>query len=163
MDELFSALLGWAVTLSGYPAPDEPPRVARVPHEFFVRNACGGHECKVWGWYAGGDVLYVDARLDPATDLLASSVVIHEMTHYLQAKAGKLKHRAAAAATDGGARLVDCELTIDLEREAYAVQQTYLVRYGVYRPIGISMHAVGCSEEDARARLLRYGDPADAR
>ena len=157
MDELFSALLGWAVALSGYPAPADPPQVARVPHEFFVRNACGGRECKVWGWYAGTNVLYIDARLDPATDLLASSVVVHEMTHYLQAKAGKLEHRAAAALGESGAALVDCELTIELEREAYAVQQAYLVHYGTYRPIGVSMHAVGCGEEDARARLQRHG------
>jgi hypothetical protein len=32
-----------------------------------------------------------------------------------------------------------------MEREAYGVQQAYLVRYGVYRPIGISMHNVGCT------------------
>ena len=102
MDELFSALLGWAVVLSGYPAPAEPPRVERVPHEFFVRNACAGRECKVWGWYAGGDVLYVDARLDPSSDLLAASVVVHEMTHYLQAKAGKLERRAVAALSESG-------------------------------------------------------------
>lgn len=153
MDELFSALMGWAVMLSGYPAPAEMPRVARVPHEFFVRNACGGRECKVWGWYAGGDTLYVDERLDPANDLLASSVVVHEMTHYLQARAGKLEGRAAAAMGPGGSRLVDCRMTIDLEREAYGVQQAYLVRYGTYRPVGISMHSVGCGAEDARARL----------
>jgi hypothetical protein len=39
MDELLSALLGWAVALSGYPAPAGPPHVARVPHEFFVRKS----------------------------------------------------------------------------------------------------------------------------
>lgn len=154
MDELFSALLGWAVVLSGYPAPDEAPQVVRVSHAFFVKDACGGRECKVWGWYAGGDVLYIDSRFDPASDLLASSVIVHEMTHYLQAKAGRLEHRASAALS-GSARAtsVNCELTIDLEREAYAVQQAYLVRYGVYRPIGVSMHAVGCGEEAARAKL----------
>jgi hypothetical protein len=160
MDELFSALLGWAVVLSGYPAPVEVPRVERVPHAFFVENACGGRECKVWGWYAGGNVLYIDSRLNPADDLLASSVIVHEMTHYLQAQAGKLEHRATAALGGSAtATSVNCELTIELEREAYAVQQAYLVRYGVYRPIGVSMHAVGCGEDAARAQLKRYSDP----
>jgi hypothetical protein len=157
MDELFSALLSWAVVLSGYPAPDELPRIARVSHAFFVDNACGGRECQVWGWYAGGNELYIDSRLNPADDLLASSVIVHEMTHYLQAKAGKLEQRAAAALGDNAkTTFVNCELTIELEREAYAVQQAYLVRYGVYRPIGLSMHAVGCGEEAARAHLARY-------
>jgi hypothetical protein len=160
VDELFSALLSWAVVLSGYPTPEELPRVARVSHAFFVGNACGGRECKVWGWYAGGDVLYIDSRLNPASDLLASSVIVHEMTHYLQAKAGKLEHRASAALADSGtATFVNCELTIELEREAYAVQQAYLVRYGVYRPVGVSMHAVGCGDEVARAHLKGHGDP----
>jgi hypothetical protein len=127
---------------------------------FSSRTLGGGRECKVWGWYAGGDALFIDSRLDPANDLLASSVIVHEMTHYLQAKAGKLDHRATAAlAGSVKATSVNCELTIDLEREAYAVQQAYLVRYGVYRPIGVSMHAVGCGEEAAFARLKRQGDP----
>jgi len=160
MDELFSALLSWAVVLSGYPAPPEVPRVESVSHAFFVENACGGLECKVWGWYAGGDMLYIDSRLDPVNDLLASSVIVHEMVHYLQAKAGKLEHRATAALAESAkATSINCELTIDLEREAYAVQQAFLVRYGVYRPIGVSMHAVGCGEEAARAQLKRHGDP----
>jgi hypothetical protein len=94
-----------------------------------------------------------------ATVSVTGYLLQHEMTHYLQAKAGKLGHQAAAVLGDGGANLVDCKLTIDLEREAYAVQQEYLVRYRVYRPIGISMHAVGCGEEDARARLRRGLDP----
>jgi hypothetical protein len=161
MDELLSALLSWAVMLSGYPTPAESPQIERVPHAFFVENACAGRECKVWGWYAGGNVLYIDSRLDPANDLLASSVIVHEMTHYLQAKAGKLAHRGTAALADGGqVALVDCRLTIDLEREAYAVQQAYLVRYGVYRPIGVSMHAVGCGEEAARSHLEQLQDQA---
>jgi hypothetical protein len=160
MDELMSALLSWAVMLSGYPAPAEAPRVARVSHAFFVENACAGRECKVWGWYAGGNVLYIDSRLDPANDLLASSVIVHEMTHYLQAKAGKLQHRGAAALADSAQVTLDCKLTIDLEHEAYAVQQAYLVRYGVYRPIGVSMHAVGCGEEAARSHLEQLDDQA---
>jgi hypothetical protein len=162
MDELYSILLSWAVTLSGYPAPAEAPQVVRVPHSFFVENACAGHECQVWGWYAGGKMLYVDSRLDPANNLLGASVVVHEMTHYLQAQAGKLERRTAAASAGATkAMFVDCELTIDLEREAYAVQQAYLISYGVYQPIGVSMHSVGCGEESARERLAHNGGERD--
>jgi hypothetical protein len=39
MDELLSALLGRAVAVSGYPASADPPQVARVLHEFFVRKS----------------------------------------------------------------------------------------------------------------------------
>lgn len=31
-----------------------------------------------------------------------------------------------------------------MEREAYGVQQRFLVAYGVYRPVGSSLHRVGC-------------------
>ena len=55
MNELFAVLLSWAVTLSGFPAPAHEPEVVTVPHAFFVQNACGGNECRVYGWYAGGN------------------------------------------------------------------------------------------------------------
>jgi hypothetical protein len=65
--------------------------------------------------------------------------------------AGGTSASRAALVDSGSATFVNCELTIELEREAYAVQQAYFVRYGVYRPVGVSMHAVGCGEEVTRA------------
>ncbi|MGA2549757.1 MAG: hypothetical protein ABSF50_06375 [Burkholderiaceae bacterium] len=144
MDELFAALLSWAVTLSGYPTPAQQPEVVSVPHAFFVEQACGGHECRVYGWYAGGRKLYLDERMDPQNDLLASSVVVHEMVHYLQglARNGGVPARGAAF----GERM-SCPDAIADEREAYGVQKEYLLRYGVYQPVGISMLNVGCSPD----------------
>lgn len=141
MSELFSALLSWAVTLSGYPAPAQPPEVISVPHSFFVQNACGGRECKVFGWYAGGSKLYLDENMNPAEDLLAASVVVHEMVHYLQgvARNGGVPARGAAYGDRPG-----CAAAIEMEREAYGVQNEFLVRYGVYRPVGMSMARVAC-------------------
>jgi hypothetical protein len=52
-DDLLAVLLSWAVTLSGYPAPSQPPEVVKVPHAFFV-ECLWRQECKVYGWYAGG-------------------------------------------------------------------------------------------------------------
>ena len=87
MNEIYAALLSWAITLSGYPAPERPPTVIKQPHSFFVEKACHGRECKVLGWYAGGTEIYIDDRLDPEKNLLASSIVVHEMVHYLQSVA----------------------------------------------------------------------------
>ncbi len=143
MNELLSALLSWAVTLSGYPAPAQPPEVISVPHSFFVEKACGGRECKVFGWYAGGTKLYLDERMDPSKDLLAASVVVHEMVHYLQgvARNGGVPAQGAAYGERPG-----CSAAIDMEREAYGVQREYLLRYGVYRPVGMSMARMGCED-----------------
>ncbi len=62
---------------------------------------------------------------------LAASIIVHEFTHYLQAaKRGFAAYR--------------CEEAIELEREAYGVQNAYIVSYGRYSPVGISMHNAGC-------------------
>jgi hypothetical protein len=151
MEDLIAVLLSWAVHLSGFPAPPTAPRLVAQPHAFFVERACGGSPCQVWGWYAGGDEIYVDARLNPATDLLAASVVVHELTHYLQAQAGDSGLPAGSAATAPTPRpIVDCTRVVELERQAYAVQQAFLVSYGVYRPVGVSLHEVGCQQNDDR-------------
>jgi hypothetical protein len=82
--ELGAILLSWAVYLSGHPMPAKAPEVKAMPHAFFVEHACGGNECRVWGWYAGGSRLYIDSRMDAAS-VLGSSIIVHEMVHYLQA------------------------------------------------------------------------------
>jgi len=137
MDEILAALMSWAVTLSGYPTPAQMPRVEAVPHEYFVKHACGGHECKVLGWYARGHTLYIDRRLDYRDSLYASSIVVHEMVHYLQ----HLDQERRQVAQPGAPV---CPSAIAMEREAYGIQREYLLRYGEYRPVGISMHSVGC-------------------
>ncbi|HUN92029.1 MAG TPA: hypothetical protein VMU33_08225 [Burkholderiaceae bacterium] len=151
-----SILLGWTALLSGYPLPAKVPTVVSAPHAVVVEHAGGSRDCKVWDWNAGGNLLSIDARLDPLDDLLAASVIMHEMTNVLQATRGKLDHRTNAAA-DGSttAVVVDCDRTRELERVAHPVQQVHLVRYGVYRPIGLSMHPVGRAEESARQRVER--------
>lgn len=142
---LYAALLSWAVSLSGLPAPAEPPVVIAKPHSFFVQNACGGRECRVYGWYAGGRELYIDEKMKPEDDLLAASVVVHEMVHYLQgtARNGGTPARGAAYNEKPG-----CEAAIDMEREAYGVQREYLRRYGSIQQVGISMARVSCNAED---------------
>lgn len=132
MDELFAVLLSWAVTLSGYGTPAEVPQVAQVSHQYLVQHACGGRECKVMGWFPPGKVVYIDERLNARDSLVAASIVVHEMVHYLQQQSGKFG--------DG----VDCHTAIAREREAYAVQREFILRYGVYQPVGASMHNVGC-------------------
>ena len=138
--DLYAGLLSWAVMLSGYPRPTTTPTVEFVAQEFFNENACHHRECHVWGWYpnTGHDVIYVHeavrelmADSSDQRSLLAASIIVHEFTHYLQAaKRGFAAYR--------------CEEAIELEREAYGVQNAYIVSYGRYAPVGISMHNAGC-------------------
>lgn len=143
MSDVYSALFSWAISLSGLTAPATEPIVVPKPHAFFVEQACAGKECKVYGWYAGGRNLYVDERLDPETNLLAASIVVHEMVHYLQ---GTERNGGVPA---GGAAFGDmpsCGDAIEMERQAYGVQRQYLSQYGSIQPVGVSMARVGCQE-----------------
>lgn len=140
-DDLFAGLMNWAVRLSKYPAPHVMPEVRYVSQQFFDEHACGGHKCSVWGWYpnTGSNVIYVHERFrallndgsDP-TSVLAASIVVHEFVHYLQA-------------ASRGFSPYDCQHALLLEREAYQAQTAYLVSYGNYMPVGLSMHAANCA------------------
>jgi hypothetical protein len=135
MTELYSILLSWAVTLSGYPAPPEQPIVELVSHQFFVERACSGMpSCKVLGWYAGGNTVYVDDRLDPQNNTYDSAIVVHEFVHFLQ------EH-------NNPRDKLSCKDTVQRELEAYAVQREYAVRYGDAFPIGVSMSDVHCEDK----------------
>lgn len=147
MSDLYATLLSWAVTLSGYPAPVEAPIVVAKPHAFFVENACNHRECKVLGWYAGGRRLYIDEALDPEGNLFASSIVVHEMVHYLQAVERGDASLAGGAAFDS---VPSCKQFVHWEFEAYAVQREYILRYGTFLPVGSAMRDAHC-EPDADA------------
>lgn len=131
MNELLVVLLSWAVTLSGYPIPAEPPNLVMVPHEFFVQNACGGHECRVYGWYSKGKNIYIDDRMNPSENTIHASIVIHEMVHYLQGVAHNDETQP-------------CEKVVEMEREAYGVQREFIHKQGIYFPVGMSMARVSC-------------------
>jgi hypothetical protein len=133
MNELYAILLSWAVTLSGYPMPEQQAEIVRVSHMYLVERACAGRECKVMGWFPPGRTIYLDERLNPQDNLLAASILVHEMVHHLQHEAGRLDPAKWS-----------CENSIQLEREAYAIQREFLLRYGVYQPVGLSIHNVGC-------------------
>jgi hypothetical protein len=148
MSDLYATLLSWAVTLSGYPAPAEAPVVVAKPHAFFVENACNHRECKVLGWYSGGRNLYIDETLDPEDSLFASSIVVHEMVHYLQAVARGDASLAGGAAFDS---VPSCKQFVHWEFEAYAVQREYILRYGAYLPVGRAMLDVHCEPESGGA------------
>ena len=139
--DLYAGLLDWAVKLSGYPQPATPPTVEFVSQEFFNEHACGGKRCRVWGWYpnTGKNVVYVHeaarALIEDGSDprsLLAASIIVHEFTHYLQA-------------VNRGFERYACNEALALEHEAYSVQNAYLVAYGRYMQVGISMHNAGCA------------------
>lgn len=114
LDTIFAILLSWASHLSGYPVPPEPPEVQFEQHAFFVENVCAGHECNVVGWYNDADVVYIDEQYRDVEGGFATSLIVHEFTHFLQHKSGTFVSNSCA---DSVAR----------EREAYDVQNRYII------------------------------------
>ena len=124
-------LLSWAVLLSGYPAPAEVPDVVAVPSSVLADKACSGdRNCKALGWFGGGVQVLLDERLHPDSDMLAASIVVHEMVHYLQGQSGAFGH--------------DCASAVQAEREAYAVQKEFLLRNGVFGYVGLGFLRSSC-------------------
>ena len=114
LDAILMILLSWASHLSGYPMPADVPEVRFEPHAFFVENVCGGKECKVVGWYNDADVVYIDVQYRSVEGRFATSLVVHEFTHYLQHKSQAFESQS-------------CEDSISREREAYYVQNQYII------------------------------------
>lgn len=111
---LLPILLSWAVRLSGYPMPEQPPVVEFKPHGFFVEEVCGGKECPAVGWYNDQGIVYIDQKYENDDSTFPSSLLVHEFTHYLQ-------HMS------GGFDSLSCEDSMNREREAYRVQNDYIV------------------------------------
>lgn len=107
-------LLSWASHLSGYPVPDQPPTVSFEPHSFFVEHVCGGRECNAVGWYNDQHVIYIDEKYRDDDGSFASSLLVHELTHYLQHQSGRFDSHS-------------CDDSLAREREAYYVQNNYIL------------------------------------
>ena len=115
--EVLAALISWAVHFSGYPQPTVQPTVQYKAHEFFKREACDGYPCDVLGWYRDDGVIYMDDRFKDRDDSFAASLMVHELVHFLQHQSGKFSRRS-------------CADNMDREKEAYRVQNDYLVSVG---------------------------------
>lgn len=108
------SLLAWASNLSGYPLPEQVPRIYYRPRTFFVTQVCGGNACKAVGWYNDQNVIYLDEKYRyKDQDDFANSLLLHELVHFLQHVSGKFDS-------------LSCVDSLAREREAYAVQNDYL-------------------------------------
>jgi hypothetical protein len=143
MDELIAVMMSWAVTLSGYPAPAMLPQVRMVPHAVLMAQACGGQPCNVLGWFPPGEMIYLDDRLDLEGNLVADSILVHEMVHYLQQQAREREVRQEPM-MQTAMRHPTCTSNVDAERQAYQAQREYLVRYGVFQTVGFGMSSSHC-------------------
>jgi hypothetical protein len=115
---LIADLLIAVQSLTAYGAPDRPPSLEFVPGSFLQQQACE-RACAVYGWFPPGKTIYLDERLDPANDMRARGILVHELVHYLQQENQAFSEEAP------------CERWLARERQAFNVQYQWLVQEGV--------------------------------
>jgi len=120
--ELLPVVFSTIRKLSRYAPPSEYPELIYLSTQELNRLACKG-TCSVLGHYAGGRQIYLDDRLKPLKNLFDRSVLLHEVVHYLQSLEGS--HYVDPADTGDDAQ--KCRLWYQREREAYAIQEAYLI------------------------------------
>lgn len=111
-------LLAIASHLSGYPVPhDAQTAVIELSYVEMAEAACDDHllGCNILGFYKDGDpAVYVLAGGDDANGTDEDSIVVHELTHWLQYRNGK--------------RGYACPGMLVREYEAYQTQLKFIVR-----------------------------------
>lgn len=86
------------------------------PHDFFVEHVClGNTKCRVAAWYNDHGIIYIDETLKDNDDVITDSLIVHELTHYLQDLSNKFDN-------------TNCQDHLLREREAYGIQRQYLNR-----------------------------------
>ena len=150
---LLPILLSWAVHLSGYPAPSESPDIRYAPHSFFVQRVCGGKECAAVGWYNDRAIIYLDEKYQSGAGDFAASLLVHEITHYLQHQSGKFDSES-------------CADSLTREREAYRVQNDYIIEaevsFELIHPAPTSCSYLSVAETTGDAELREAQGPASA-
>jgi hypothetical protein len=118
-DELIPLVFSTLKRLTRYPQPDQFPTVTYLSSDELSKLACDS-KCTVLGHYQGGLTVYLDDKLKPETNLFDRSVLLHEMVHYLQ----QLNLPPSKSELSIHEK---CVLWYTREREAYAVQEAFLI------------------------------------
>jgi hypothetical protein len=116
--ELARNLLLFIASASQQPAPQTLPAIQVLPVAEIQRLVCEG-PCTLKAFYTPERGVIVSDQLDFAKNIMAQSILLHELVHYVQ------KSRGAFDATG-----LDCGAWYDQELEAYEIQNAYLRRFG---------------------------------
>ncbi len=114
MDSLVAVLLAWIHAMAGYAVPDTAPRVEFVQPRLIADIMCDGQpKCPVLAMYLHGNTIFLDDRLDVYGNDYHTSILLHELVHYVQQQSGRFTES-------------DCESWIKEEEEAFRIQAAWL-------------------------------------
>lgn len=114
MEKLVAVLLAWIHATAGYAVPESAPRVEFVQARLIADIMCDSQpKCPVLAMYLHGDTIFLDDRLDVHGNDYHTSILLHELVHYVQQQSGRFTEN-------------DCENWIKEEQEAFRVQAAWL-------------------------------------
>jgi len=111
--KLIAALLVSISQMTGYSIPGDPPRIIPMSRAQLADEVCG-KPCGIIAFTTPKGEILIDESLMIGRDPAATSILVHELTHFLQIKSTTLP----VALT--------CDLWSEREREAYDVQYHWL-------------------------------------
>jgi hypothetical protein len=106
---LLTAISGY----TGYAIPGDPPHIETLPHDVLEQRVCG-RPCQVYAFTFPDGEIVIDEALAIGADPVATSILVHELTHFLQMRSSVHP------------RQVTCRVWNDREREAFEVQTRWL-------------------------------------
>jgi hypothetical protein len=110
---LVATLLATIAQYTGYAIPGTPPEIEQISHSVLEATYCH-RPCKILGLTTPEGVILLDDKLAIGKDPAATSILVHELTHFLQ------RANASSGTT------VNCQLWAERESEAYDVQYRWL-------------------------------------
>jgi hypothetical protein len=111
--KLVVALLVAISGYTGYAVPGDLPHITTLSHDALARQVCG-RPCQVFGFTLPTGEIILDEALAVGSDPVATSILVHELTHFLQMRS--IAHPQP----------ITCAVWSDREREAFEVQTRWL-------------------------------------
>ena len=136
MDPALSSLIAELFTaihlLAGYAPPRLAPEIHRVAQTEIAERFCHA-PCAIRAVYDPALGVYIDENLDMINNIFDRSILLHELVHHVQATSGRF---------DMGSS--DCLRRNAAEREAYALQNRYLMEMNDPRRVSMNGWAARC-------------------
>jgi hypothetical protein len=111
--KLIASLLVAIAEMTGYAIPGDPPKIHPMSRAELAERVCG-KPCGIIAFTTPEGEVLIDESLMIGRDPAATSILVHELTHFLQIKSAN------------GRVAITCEVWSEREREAYDVQYRWL-------------------------------------
>lgn len=136
LSSLVAELFATIHLLAGYSPPTVPPEVHRVPQAEIQQQFCHGR-CEIKAVYDPTLGVYIDEALDVENNVFARSILLHELVHHVQSVSGRF---------DLG--YSECARRNSAEREAYFIQNRYLMEMNDASRVSMTGWASRCDEAE---------------